>query len=71
MHKYWFVHNPLSDHASKARHGSYNSAIDEATKLARANPGTIFFVLESVSAFATEAPRVTEIALEAAPNVDV
>ena len=68
MYKYWFVHKPVSGNAPKVKHESYKSAADEARRLAQLNPGVTFFVLEAVSAFVTETPKVTELALETDTN---
>lgn len=62
--KYWFVHSPVSEHAPKVKHSSRKHAEDEAIRLAAANSGATFFVLETVAAFATERPRVVEVELE-------
>lgn len=67
MHKYWFVHKqPVLGNAPK--HESFKSATDEARCLAQINPGVTFFVLEAVSAFVAETPKVIEIALETDTN---
>lgn len=46
---FWFVWNP-NGHAPRYRHPSEASAIKEAERLARENPGRTFIVLESVCA---------------------
>lgn len=45
---FWMVHG---DGPARYRHDSRASAEEEAYRLARANPGTAFFVLEAVSAY--------------------
>ena len=44
--QFWMVWNPAR-HAPTKRHPSQASAITEAERLARANPGESFFVLEA------------------------
>ena len=70
MYKYWFVHKPVLGNVPKVKHDSYKSAADEARRLAQLNPGVKFFVLEAVSAFVTETPKVTEVALETEPDTN-
>jgi hypothetical protein len=68
MEKYWFVHNPVSGNPPKVKHGSYSMAEAEAKRLAAANPGVSFFILETVAAFAAEQPKVIELRLEIPPS---
>ncbi len=67
-YKYWFVRNPMSDTFPKVRYDSYSMAEAEAKRLAVANPGFAFFILETVAAFATEQPKVIELRLEIPPS---
>lgn len=46
---FWFVWNP-DGRNPQARHMSEQSAVNEAERLARLNPGETFVVLESVCA---------------------
>lgn len=43
---FWLVWNPRG-HAPTVRHDSEESAVTEATRLARTNPGYEFFVLRA------------------------
>jgi hypothetical protein len=68
---FWMVHNPKGN-PSKVRYASRSLANEEAKILAALQPGDQFYVLETISAFVTEAPKVTEVRLlhtEAPPNV--
>jgi hypothetical protein len=47
MAQFWFVWNPQGN-APTCRHGSEQSAINEAERLARLNPGQEFVVLEAL-----------------------
>ena len=47
MNSYWMVHG---DGPTNYRHDSRASAVTEAERLARQNPGRIFVVLEAVEA---------------------
>ncbi|KNY20373.1 hypothetical protein [Methylobacterium sp. ARG-1] len=47
MNLFWMVHG---DGPANHRHGSRASAVTEAERLARANPGKVFVVLEAVEA---------------------
>ena len=66
-YKYWFVHNPVSGTFPKVKHDTFNAASSEAQCLAANNPGTVFFVLEAVAAYATEAPKVVKLSLGSCP----
>lgn len=46
--RFWMVHG---DGPTNYRHDSLGSAEVEARRLARANPGTAFFVMEAVAAY--------------------
>jgi hypothetical protein len=63
LKKYWMVHC-LGKNPGTVQHQDVNSAIAEATRLAAANPGMIFNVLETVLAFQTELPKVVQIAFD-------
>ncbi len=47
---FWIVWCPTSDRSPKHRHSSYSAALAEATRLAHANPGSEFVVLEAMAA---------------------
>lgn len=47
MNQFWFVWNPQGN-APTYRHPSEQSAVDEAERLARLNPGHKFVVLEAL-----------------------
>ena len=66
-YKYWFVHNPVSGNFPKVKHDTFSAASSEAQRLATNNPGTVFFVLEAVAAYVTEAPKVVKLSLEHCP----
>lgn len=65
-YKYWMVHNPNNSKPTM-RHDTVKAAFDEAERLAAANPGQTFYVLESTYSFCTEKPRVVRESIEAAP----
>ena len=66
-YKYWMVHNPNNSKPT-VRHDDVKTAFDEAERLAAANPGQTFNVLESTYSFTTEKPRVVRESIEAAPK---
>ncbi|PXW28238.1 hypothetical protein [Paraburkholderia caballeronis] len=47
---FWLVWSPTSERPPRFRHGSEESATKEAERLARANPGQMFVVLEAKAA---------------------
>lgn len=49
--RYWMVHNVSQNHPPCVRHASKTQARKEAKRLAEANPGVAFAVLEVVDAF--------------------
>lgn len=63
---FWMVWNP-NGHAPTYRHPSLNAATQEAERLAKANPGRTFVVLESVCA--RVADTMLSIDLKPAPEV--
>jgi len=57
---FWFVWNSDGE-APKYRHGSYDSALNEATRLARQCRGQEFIVLESVVSVKVNDTIVTDL----------
>ena len=62
------VHNPNNSKPTM-RHDEVKSAFDEAERLAAANPGQTFNVLESTYSFTTETPKIVRESIECAPRV--
>ena len=56
--KFWMVHG---DGPSRVRHPDKRAARAEAKRLARENPGTVFFVLEVVTGYVKDDVREIEI----------
>ena len=61
--KYWMVHCAPNGTTNK-RHEKKDLAELEAQRLAQKHPNQIVYVLETVSAWCTEEPRIEEIGLE-------
>ena len=51
MNTYWMVHAQNKHGIPKARHNSYSSAANEATRLASLFPGTVFSVLQAIEGY--------------------
>lgn len=67
MFKYWMVHNTAGSPPNK-RHGTKQSAIDEATRLAKQHPQATFAVLEAVETYSVTMPEPKRALLEVAPE---
>lgn len=65
--KYWMVHRPGGG-APGVAHDTYRSAEEEAYRLARKHPYTVFTILEVVTAVIVNFPEPEEIPLETLPN---
>lgn len=63
--RYWMVHCPEYGPPT-VRHPSEAAARDEAKRLARRNPGCVFYVLEAVDAFAKV--EVQRVQLDSSPG---
>lgn len=61
MEKYWMVHRIGS--STQNRHYTKELAEAEARRLASCNIGTIFTVLEVVTAFKVDLPKPTELSV--------
>lgn len=57
---FWLVWNPARD-KPQHRHSTLDGANREAERLARANPGETFIVLESVSALVVDNIQRTDL----------
>lgn len=62
--KFWLVWNGEDSTPARKCHDSRQGAIDEATRLATANRGREFFVIEAVSMVRTVDVEVLELAEE-------
>jgi hypothetical protein len=67
-YKYWMIHNPQLSKPT-VRHETIESAMAEAARLAETHAGQTFYLLEAVSCFCTEKPKVHVSSCEHAPRV--
>ena len=67
-HKFWMVWSP-SGGAPHRQHLTRSEADDEATRLARVNPGRMFLVLKAVGGFSADQPKVKPVEI-GGPLVD-
>jgi hypothetical protein len=67
-YKFWMVYSP-NGNPPKFKHDDSDAAEAEANRLAAANPGETFVVLEAMNEFKTAAPQVERVRLEEAPQV--
>ena len=63
MKKYYMVHNPGNRFPTK-QHDTKDLAATEAKRLASANVGKVFVVLEAVEAYQVQNPEPTQISME-------
>lgn len=59
MSEFWMVWNP-ENRQPRVRHHLEILAVNEAERLARANPGQQFFVLRATSVSKVELPSITK-----------
>ena len=62
MGEHWMVHKQGS--YCTIEHSNIYDAENEACRLAKANPGTHFYVLHSISSFCTKQPEVVKTEIE-------
>lgn len=61
--KFWMVHG-INQRPPAHKHWTFASAEREAKRLSVAHPGTVFVVLEAITAFVSESPRTVEISVD-------
>ena len=67
MYRYWMVHRTVGGEPLAAKHLTLSAAMEEAQRLAKANPGVAFVVLEAQYMFQTTEPIVVKEYLYAQP----
>lgn len=63
IHQFWMVWSPQG-RAPTYRHDTWESAVNEARRLARTVPGNEFYVLHSVRGFVMPIPDPQEISID-------
>lgn len=64
--RFWMVWHENGG-SPRVRHWNKRSAMDEASRLAKANPGGVFFVLKATAGVVASEPGLTEVRLWSDP----
>jgi hypothetical protein len=59
--KFWMVVANAVNSSCSAKHFTYNSAVDEAIRLAKLHPGTKFYITESKGFFVADGISYTQL----------
>lgn len=69
MDRFWLVWSPTGERSPRYRHADRALAIVEARRLARANPGTEFFVLGATDHLVVDALKHTALVDEPVDDI--
>jgi len=69
-YRYWMVHRLENGYSPNRIHDSLGEAEIEAQRLAKANPGVFFTVLEGFKGYRTAEPKIETLFLDDSPVED-